>query len=192
VRHISYIVFLRVLISRGTRSKNSREISKIARHSSFQKFPGTEVHPLKEYYTDTYSVVDGTVFQVNKACSSILVMEEGFKPQALATAVEPSQVRRFELGNCKASATELPPSYGLARYAKTWQYRCNHGFHTKIVAVRATLVGFLFRKQVWLRETILVKMKREFSKFDKNWVTESKKRRCPFIFGRILTIRPPF
>ena len=30
--------------------------------------------------------------------------------------------------------------------------------HTKIVAVRATLVGFLFRKQVWIRETILVKM----------------------------------
>ena len=36
--------------------------------------------------------------------------------------------------------------------------------NTKIVAVRATLVGFLFRKEVRLRETILVKMKSEFSK----------------------------
>ncbi len=36
--------------------------------------------------------------------------------------------------------------------------------NTKIVAVRATLVGFLFRKEVRLRETILVKMKGEFSK----------------------------
>jgi len=40
--------------------------------------------------------------------------------------------------------------------------------HAKIVAVRATLVGLLFRKQVRLRETIVVKMKCEFSKSDKN------------------------
>ena len=64
--------------------------------------------------------------------------------------------------------------------------------HKKIVAVPAKLVGFLYRKQVWLRETILVKMKRKFSKSDKNWVNGSKKRRCPFIFRRILTICPPF
>ncbi len=28
-------------------------------------------------------------------------------------------IRILELGNCRAWATELPPSYGLARYAKT-------------------------------------------------------------------------
>ncbi len=64
--------------------------------------------------------------------------------------------------------------------------------HAKIVAVPATLVGFLFRKKVWLHETILVKFKREFSKSDKNLANMSKKRRCRFISGGILIIRPPF
>ncbi len=87
-----------------------------------------------------------------------------------------------------------------------WHLRCSVGINrlsdevivytsltnTKIVAVRATLVGFLFRKEVWLCETILVKMKCKFSKSDKNWANKSKKQRYPFISGRILTIHPPF
>jgi len=36
--------------------------------------------------------------------------------------------------------------------------------HTKIGAVRATLVRFLFRKHVWICETILVKMVGELLK----------------------------
>jgi hypothetical protein len=63
-------------------------------------------------------------------------------------------------------------------------YRCNHGFHTKIVAVQATLVGLFLRKQVWLRETILVKMKCEFSKSDKNWANRSKKT-APSLYFRV-------
>ena len=50
-----------------------------------------------------------------------LITEGGVQTLGLAkcSTFEPSQVRRFELGNCMASPTELPPSYGLARYAKT-------------------------------------------------------------------------
>ncbi len=59
----------------------------------------------------------------------------------------------------------------------------DHDFHTKIVAVRATLVGILFLKQVWLRETILVKMKREFSKSDENWANGSKNGAVPLFSG---------
>jgi hypothetical protein len=42
--------------------------------------------------------------------------------------------------------------------------RGNSRTPTKTVAVRATLVRFLFRKQVWLFETILVKMAGELLK----------------------------
>ena len=38
--------------------------------------------------------------------------------------------------------------------------------HTKIVAVRATLVRFLFRKHEWICETILVKLPCESLKSD--------------------------
>ena len=40
--------------------------------------------------------------------------------------------------------------------------------HTKIVAVPATLIRFLFRKHVWICETILVKLICESLKSDEN------------------------
>ncbi len=40
--------------------------------------------------------------------------------------------------------------------------------HTKIVAVWSSIVQFLFQKQIQIHETILVKMRCESSKFDKN------------------------
>jgi len=70
-------------------------------------------------YESLFIYNTSAIHQLHSIATYIYVtLKEGFKPQALPTA-EPSQVRRFELGNCKASAAELPPSYGLARYAKT-------------------------------------------------------------------------
>ncbi len=46
--------------------------------------------------------------------------------------------------------------------------------HTKIIAVRASLVQFWFQKQIEIRVTIPVKMKRESFKFNENFSNMSQ------------------
>ncbi len=76
-----------------------------------------------------------------------------------------------------------PPKKKQTRWiihpAQFW--RRNPTTHTKIVAVRATIVRFWFQKDVRVRETILVKMTCESLNYDKNWPTRSQslnKGRC--------------
>ena len=68
-------------------------------------------------------------------------------------------------------------------------------------AYPAAVVGFKFWIEFWYCETILVKMLCELLKSVQNKGTAlflctqcyvHKIQRCPFIFGRILTILPPF
>ena len=48
-----------------------------------------------------------------------IIYESLFLHNTRATHQHIHNYCRFELGNCMAWAPELPPSYGLARYAKT-------------------------------------------------------------------------
>jgi hypothetical protein len=55
-----------------------------------------------------------------------------------------------------------------------WFWLGNSMAHTKIVAVRATLVQFLFRKHEWICGTVLLKLTCESLKSDENCSNRSQ------------------